>query len=714
VMRYYLLGMDEPKKSEQDIAHLCSNGASAFIAAGRYAEAESMLRKSLAFFDKDLSRWIDNRMRVMSQLAAIATLRQQPQAALACYRQAEVSGKAHIRHKSREMAKLYNDWAKYWERQQQPDSALACYQKALVQVFPDFHSLSIADNPSLDDAWAESQAMTAALGKAMLLSKLPSSTPQIAKASFESFELGLLVADRMRRTYGNDVDKMAMATQLRPAIDAAVRHLCRAYAADKSPAHLVALFHLLEQTRANALSDALRQQRALALSGMPDTLLSQEEKQRRELAFLENQHQMAEDSASKARFQNQWVKKQLAYARLLKGMGEQYPQFRQYQQADQAADIAEIAKAMPDTAALLTWHDAGDRYVCLSMHQGHLAIREVARDSAFDGQLGRFITLLNDKAAQETQPESFLALSRYLGEKLLPPDLLSAAKAFIMVPDGQLCRLPFEVLLTQPHEGFFSKAPYLLRSHTLRYVWSASLLAAPAPRQHRVSGILHCAPFVSRARDGLPVLSHSLRDMPPALHAQVRQSEAATSADFLQKAPHYAILHLSTHASVSLPEPGIEFYDRRLLRSDIYAQRLSTQLVSLSACETGSGELAQSEGVLSLARAFAYAGAKSMVASLWSVNESSTADLFSAFYEHLDRGLSRSEALRQAKLRYLEGSEMEARKLPFYWAALTLSGDDGPVDLSSPTPWLWWVLGAAAALGLAAIWWRRRQRRLAK
>ncbi|HND87055.1 MAG TPA: CHAT domain-containing protein, partial [Saprospiraceae bacterium] len=388
--------------------------------------------------------------------------------------------------------------------------------------------------------------------------------------------------------------------------------------------------------------------------------------------------------------------------------------FRQYQQADQAADIAEIAKAMPDTAALLTWHDAGDRYVCLSMHQGHLAIREVARDSAFDGQLGRFITLLNDKAAQETQPESFLALSRYLGEKLLPPDLLSAAKAFIMVPDGQLCRLPFEVLLTQPHEGFFSKAPYLLRSHTLRYVWSASLLAAPAPRQHRVSGILHCAPFVSRARDGLPVLSHSLRDMPPALHAQVRQSEAATSADFLQKAPHYAILHLSTHASVSLPEPGIEFYDRRLLRSDIYAQRLSTQLVSLSACETGSGELAQSEGVLSLARAFAYAGAKSMVASLWSVNESSTADLFSAFYEHLDRGLSRSEALRQAKLRYLEGSEMEARKLPFYWAALTLSGDDGPVDLSSPTPWLWWVLGAAAALGLAAIWWRRRQRRLAK
>lgn len=712
VMRYYLLGMAEPRKSEHDIAHLSANGASAFITAGRYAEAKAMLRTAWAFFDKKPDHWINNRMRVMSQLANIATLEHQPQTALAYYRQAETNGKTYLPRKSREMAKLYNDWAKYWEHKQQPDSALACYQKALVQAFPNFQSLSILDNPSLSEAWAESQAMIAARGKAMLLSSLPQPSVQTDRAAFESFELSFLVADRMRRTYGNDADKMVMADQLRPAVNAAVHHLCRTYAAAHNPADLVALFYLLEQTRANALSDALRQQRALALSGIPDTLLNQEEKQRRELAFLDQNYRMAADSASKARFQDKWVKKELTYAHLLKNMGEQYPQFRQYQQADRAVDISEIAANMPDSAILLTWHDAGDRYVCLSMHhQGHLALREVPRDSVLDGQLYHLITLLNDKAAQETHPETLLDLSQALGEKLLPLSLLSDARAIIVVPDGRLCQLPFEVLLTRPHTGVLSKAPYLLRSHTLRYTWSASLLASHPSTGQKVRGALHYAPFVRKTRDGLPILSHSLRDMPPTLHAELRQGEAASVADFLEKSPYYAILHLSTHASASQPEPGIEFYDRRLLRSDIYAQRLHTDLVSLSACETGSGELASSEGVLSLARAFAYAGAKSMVASLWAVNESSTADLFSAFYEHLDKGLSKSEALQQAKLRYLDGSEMEARKLPFYWAALTLSGDDGQVDISPRTDGrLWWTLAVVATLGLAATLYRRRKK----
>lgn len=104
--------------------------------------------------------------------------------------------------------------------------------------------------------------------------------------------------------------------------------------------------------------------------------------------------------------------------------------------------------------------------------------------------------------------------------------------------------------------------------------------------------------------------------------------------------------------------PGIELYDRRLTAPEIYAQRFHASLVSLSACETGKGHLAGGEGVLSLARAFAYAGAQSLV-SHWKVNERSTAELFSVFYKNVQQGIPKVEALRQSKLNYLASAEIE-------------------------------------------------------
>ena len=117
--------------------------------------------------------------------------------------------------------------------------------------------------------------------------------------------------------------------------------------------------------------------------------------------------------------------------------------------------------------------------------------------------------------------------------------------------------------------------------------------------------------------------------MPPDLALERIVEQSATAAAFEAKAPAYGVLHLSTHANGG-ENPGVEFADRRMTLSEIYAQRYRADLVSLSACETNTGLLAQGEGVLSLARAFAYAGALSLVASYWIVSDRSTASLFAA------------------------------------------------------------------------------------
>ncbi len=110
--------------------------------------------------------------------------------------------------------------------------------------------------------------------------------------------------------------------------------------------------------------------------------------------------------------------------------------------------------------------------------------------------------------------------------------------------------------------------------------------------------------------------------------------------------------------------------------------RLDADLVVLSACETALGKEMAGEGILALTRAFQYAGSRSVLASLWSVADESTAELMRHFYANLEAGLAKDEALRAAQLAFIRGQReadgsRAARDLsdPFYWAAFQLYGD---------------------------------------
>jgi CHAT domain-containing protein len=102
-----------------------------------------------------------------------------------------------------------------------------------------------------------------------------------------------------------------------------------------------------------------------------------------------------------------------------------------------------------------------------------------------------------------------------------------------------------------------------------------------------------------------------------------------------------------------------------------------TKLVTLSACESGLGELSSSEGVYGLRRAFIIAGAESEVISLWSVSDLATAMLMTEFYKRLNAGDGRAAALRQAQLNLLK---LNATKHPHYWAAFIPLGNWKPLN----------------------------------
>jgi CHAT domain-containing protein len=182
-----------------------------------------------------------------------------------------------------------------------------------------------------------------------------------------------------------------------------------------------------------------------------------------------------------------------------------------------------------------------------------------------------------------------------------------------------------------------------------------------------------------------------------------------------------AILHFATHALVDERQPersGLALTpappgsDGLLQTREVYRLYAPVALVTLSACETALGQHVTGEGMIGLARAFFYAGASAVLASLWNVNDASTATLMTAFYERVRAGDPLDVAAQRAKLALLAGDRYAH---PYHWAPFVLSGHAGArlelADLPAP-------IGTASALaGVAilivatlAVWALRRRR----
>jgi CHAT domain-containing protein len=127
----------------------------------------------------------------------------------------------------------------------------------------------------------------------------------------------------------------------------------------------------------------------------------------------------------------------------------------------------------------------------------------------------------------------------------------------------------------------------------------------------------------------------------------------------------------------------------------------------LSACDTERGQVVRGEGVQSFSRAFIAAGARSTVTTLWRVPDRQTADFMKVFYHHLQAGAARDEALRRAKLAFLDSNTAAAD--PHFWAAFVLSGD-GLRPVPRAIPWSYLALGGAAVLVLVFLVTRRIRR----
>ena len=313
--------------------------------------------------------------------------------------------------------------------------------------------------------------------------------------------------------------------------------------------------------------------------------------------------------------------------------------------------------------------------------------------------------------------------STYLREILLPFELEKDQNKLNIIPDGILANIPFECLKD-------SNGRPLIEDLIVSYDFSLTMKGqVEVYSRSSGSGLIFAPEFKTVSDDELFANRRNGVRLMPLKYNQLEAeniasifkeskmylAQDATHKSFSSIVGEAPFIHIATHAfgpGEGEPEGRIIFdqteSDFSVNISDIYNSRLHTDMVVMSACETAVGEYIPGEGVMSFARAFTAAGSKSVVASLWSVNDRSTAEIMTSFYQYLKSGVDKDEALRLSKLDYLENAD-PGYKHPFYWAGFVAIGDMSPLRSSFLESLLLWIL--APVIILPAIYfykWKRR------
>ncbi|MBX3253162.1 MAG: CHAT domain-containing protein [Chitinophagaceae bacterium] len=348
------------------------------------------------------------------------------------------------------------------------------------------------------------------------------------------------------------------------------------------------------------------------------------------------------------------------------------------------------------------------------------------------------------KQLYSVTPEKFRNAAYPLYNGLIKP----AQKHFtsgklIIVPDGDLFYLNFELLLLDDQQKDFAQMNYLIHRYEISYQLSATnAVQTPASQAKEQKAMLLTPVFTDNMKkaylqfmgDSLaadkqyfsllrqPFAMKAVQQISRYIKNDLYAEQDAEEAVFKRTAGLYNILHLGTHAEINNQAPlQSRFFLAKQLSADsvtnedgylhayeIYGMHLQAELAVLTACETGSGSLTQGEGVISLAHSFMYAGCPSVIMSLWKIDEKASAGIIAGFYKYLSEGKTKSEALRLAKLEHIKASDLSSAH-PYFWAGMTLVGNEKPVFETSYSKI--WTIAAALALLSGIVWFVRSKRK---
>lgn len=615
------------------------------------------------------------------------------------------------------LADLYVEKGRWHEAQKQWAAALTCYQEALFASYWNGQQPSPYQAlPPDDEAISPVSLFEVLQRRGFVLDRLYEQNGQVRdlRAALDTYQAALRLSDKIRRGYEEADAKLILVQRVRPVYEQALDVAYRLYHLTQEPRYREAAFSILEGSKAAALADALREAR-LKPTTLPASLLNEEKQHNHKLADLKIKLATARDPVEVQNLKAQLIEQQIQLNQVLRQFDRVSPRYYQFRYAQQTVPLQRARLALPDDhTALLSFFLGTNYFYTFTMtRHGEGFYRHPLTPTLRQS----FDTL---RRALYTNPGLGMydgsAAAQRIHRALIAPldEQLTGVRRLIILRDAELHYLPFEVLERNPGR-------YLVEQYAIRYAYSVTMLLDAARQTSSFNRhTLAIAPYADSVGLAAQFRNQGLGALPASRHevlkigGEVLLNREATKEAFLKNYARYGVLHLATHARADDRDPSESFiaffpgsFSYKLYTNELYNLALEhTRLVVLSACETGAGVLQGGEGIMSLARAFIYAGCPSVITTLWSAHDESSAYLSERLHDYLHRGVPLDEALQRTKLDFVRSDQGQPFNHPYYWANFVLIGEGSALyetDSSRIYSKGWLIAGGVGAVLLAAL-----------
>ena len=561
---------------------------------------------------------------------------------------------------------------------------------------------------------------------------------ELYKLSLQNFILCDQVIDKARKNISLLTDKMALGDFSSQIYEAAIKVSIKMIESGKkngSNPYLDIAFNFSEKNKSMVLLEAMAGQEGLKFAGIPDSLLEREHFLKVNIAFFEKQLARPSDKKDETNFRNLLFAAKREHENLTLMFEKKFPKYYNLKYATSLPSIKVIQSLLDEKTAIRSYFEGYSTLFIFTVSRDNLSVCQLPLlENVTDSTIWYRYGLTNTAPRMQS---AYKRIGRLFYQYLFP-DSLSIPKNItnlIIIPDGTMATIPFETLLTSDYEGpidDYKKYPYLINRYNISYSYSANLLyrtfskTASQPVEFtRMNDWLALAPvFDDKPAAGSVITTRVLQE---ELHKfqtdTIMVSRGMFNGEYITPLPgteteteeilklydnrnlkgsillhnnaneefvktggleNSKILHFATHGFVNSERPDLSGIllapdttggqDGILYSGEIYNLKLNSDLVLLSACETGLGKIQKGEGIIGLTRALLYAGVRNIIVSLWMVGDQSTSDLMVDFYRNslnTEQNLSYSESLRKAKMLMIQQGKYSH---PLYWSPFILIG----------------------------------------
>jgi CHAT domain-containing protein len=730
-----------------ELAFVDLNIAKAYVKLSKFNEAEKFFKESIDLLISEFGKYYYRLPEVYFEYGQYLYSTGKKNESLETLNKALSICKANFGEKHSLTSYSYKLIGDYYKNQSDFNTALKFYQKSLNSIVSDFNDPDIFTNPSADSSIFDIRLLDNLKCKAealvLLAGTLDSSENKIKTLlkALETADLALEVIDRIRNNYLTEESRIYLAENEKEAYLSAADVAFTLNRITGDSTFGLKMYSIAQKAKAAILRNEISENEFLWSAAFPDSL---RQRQNALTAYIAGYNKMILDELREANPDNSrisfWKDALFRMDREKENItAEIYREFPWYRElllkTDPVPPGSIQNKLKRDETIidyLLSNQSSGGRrtlYIFV-ITRNNIEFVKTSLDSSFMINAEIIRTRNNPDASSKSKQvfADYTGALSFMYETLFKPvEKMITGKRIIIIPDEEIAWLPFDAFLRelpQPGRRDYEGLHFLIKDYTFSYSYSSSLINGSTGRLKRGEEVLAFLPDYSNsnfAGKNIAKLSGA-EDEIGSIYKWFRgrkfTGDQATKTNFRKALNDPAIFHLAMHSISDTINSKYSFLlfdtkndtagDGRLYNYEINLTRITSPMVVLSACNSGTGTLYHGEGLMSLARSFILAGASSVIKTSWEVNDEVSAAIITRFYYYLSRGNPKDEAMRLAKIEYIRKNPPLCSN-PYYWAAYEVVGDNTRVTRNKCVSVLIFSVVVILAAGFSVFYLRRRR-----